>query len=146
MLASEETFGAFARLFPERDVVEALRDEAARAAFRDELAPIAAPDIEILMVGPGGFSGSFNGVDGFLDAWADWLEPFSSYRMELDPEVRRGADVAVFFARQVAIPKGSASPVTNDAAAVAFFRDGKVARIEFHLDRAAALRSGGLAG
>ena len=144
MPAAEDTFGVFVRLLPEGDLVEALNDEATRAAFRDALIGIAWPDVEILMVGPGGFSASFSGADGFLQAWADWLEPFASYRMDIEPEMRSGTDTAVFFARQVATPKGSASPVTNDAAAVAFFRDGKVRRIEFHLDRAAALRAAGL--
>jgi ketosteroid isomerase-like protein len=142
--AAEETFGTFARLFPEGDLVEALGDEARRAAFRDALTTIAWPDVEILMVGPGGFSASFGGAEGFLQAWADWLEPFASYRMEVEPEMRSGSDTAIFFARQVATPKGSRSPVTNDAAAVAFFRGGKVRRVEFHLDRDAALRAAGL--
>ena len=144
MSAAEETFGTFARLFPEGDLVEALGDEARRAAFRDALTTIAWPDVEILMVGPGGFSASFRGADGFLQAWADWLEPFASYRMEIEPEMRSGSETAIFFARQIATPRGSTSPVTNDAAAVAFFRGGKVRRVEFHLDRDAALRAAGL--
>src|SRR6266480_2989971 len=96
------------------------------------------------MAGAKDIAGGTDILDAFLQAWADWLEPFASYRMDIEPEMRSGSDTAVFFARQVATPKGSASPVTNDAAAVAFFRDGKVRRIEFHLDRAAALRAAGL--
>jgi ketosteroid isomerase-like protein len=141
---TEETFGAFARLFPEGDLVEALGDEERVAAFRGALAAIAAPDVEVAMVGPGGFSNTFWGVEGFVRGWRDWLEPFETYRMELEPEIHRGPETAVFFARQVATPRGSANPVTSDAAAVGFFRAGKVHRLEFHLDRAAALRSAGL--
>jgi ketosteroid isomerase-like protein len=142
----EESFAPFAQLFPEGDLVAAMRDESRVAAFRDALAAIVAPDVEVVMVGPGGFSATFRGIDGFVEGWRDWLEPFTSYRMELDPEVRSSGDAVVLFARQVATPRGSGATVTNDAASVAFLREGKIRRIEFHLDRAAALRAAELGG
>lgn len=140
----EATIEAFAELFPEGDLVEALNDEAGLEAFRGALAAVAAPDLEVVMTGPGGFSSRFHGIDGLVEGWRDWLEPFARYRMELDPEVRLGTDAAVLFARQIATPKGSGGSLTDDAAAVAFFRGGKIRRIEFHLDRAMALRSAGI--
>src|SRR5262249_61476479 len=96
------------------------------------------------MSGPGGFGSPFRGVHGFLEGWRDWLEPFASYRMELDPEVCTNRDAVVLFARQVATPRGSSAAVTDDAASVAFLRDGRIHRIEFHLDPAAALRAAGV--
>ena len=42
------------------------------------------------------------------------------------------------------VPKGSSAAVESDAAAVLRFRDGKLARVEFHLDPAAARRAAGL--
>jgi len=139
-----QSFSALRELFPKGDLVAALRDEAGLAAFRETLAAITTPDVEVVMSGPGGFSSTFRGVDGFLEGWRDWLEPFTSYRMELDPEPRISGDAVVLFARQGASPRGSGAAVTDDAASVAFLRDGKIHRIEFHLDREMALRAAGL--
>ena len=144
MLSEEQGVAALIELFPNRDLVAALRDEAGLAAFRETFAAITTPDVEVVMSGPGGFSSTFRGVDGFLEGWRDWLEPFASYRMELDPEVRTSRDAVVLFARQVATPRGSSAAVTDEAASVAFLRDGKIHRIEFHLDREAALRAAGI--
>jgi hypothetical protein len=139
-----QSFAALAQLFPEGDLVAVLRDEDGVAAFRETLAGITTPDVEVVMSGPGGFSSTFRGVDGFVEGWRDWLEPFTSYRMELDPEPRISGDAVVLFARQVATPRGSPVAVTDDAASVAFLRDGRIHRIEFHLDREMALRAAGL--
>jgi len=140
----EKTIDAVAALFPEGDWIEALDDDESEAERLATLRRISTPDLEVAMIGPGGFTGTFHGVDGFEAAWRDWLQPFASYRVEQDPEVRLAPDAVVFFGRQVVTPKGGAAPLSNDGASVVFLRDGKVTRIEFHLDRAAALRSAGL--
>jgi hypothetical protein len=88
--------------------------------------------------------GPFLGPEGFERGWREWLAAFASYRVEQEPEPRRSGDAVVFFARQIATPRGSDQPVTSDGALVAFFHAGKARRIEFHLDREAALRSAGL--
>ncbi len=143
MPVDEATVVALADLMPEGDWTEAFGDDAVNERRR-RLAELAAPDLETAMVGPGGFTGTFAGAEGFVDAWRDWLEPFESYVVEREEEIRRTDDAIVFFGRQMATPKGSASPMENEGATVAFFDEGKLKRIEFHLDRASALRSAGL--
>jgi hypothetical protein len=135
---------ALVDLLPEGDWVDAVHDRAVQEGQRRRLAEIAAPDLEIAMVGPGGFTGSFSGIEGFQEAWRDWLEPFSSYTVERDPDFRRSDDAVIFFGRQVVVPKGSDSPIETEAASVFFFRDGKVRRMEFHLEPDSALRAAGL--
>jgi ketosteroid isomerase-like protein len=139
-----ETLLAIESLFPDGDMVEAIAHSGAFGSRLALLGEMATDDLEIAMIGPGGFTGSFSGVEGFESAWRDWLGPFASYRIEQNRDYRLGDDVAVFFARQVGIPKGGSNPIEHEAASVFFFRDGKVRRIEFHLDRASALRSAGL--
>ena len=146
MAVDEATVDALVSLLPESDWVDAMRDPAYLSRSREVLAEIAAPDFELAMVGPGGFTGTFSGVGAMDDAWQDWLEPFESYRVEREEEFRRSGDAFVFFGRQVVTPKGSPSPMTNDGATVAFFEDGKLKRVEFHLERASALRAAGLEG
>ncbi len=126
------------------DMVEELEDPDRTAERIELMRAIAAPELEVRMVGPG-LTGTFHGVESFEAAWRDWLEPFASYRIEPDEEVRMTDEAAVFFGRQVAIPKGGAGRMEGDAATVAFFNDdGRLSRLEFHLDRASALRAAGL--
>jgi ketosteroid isomerase-like protein len=140
----EGTLEALAEAFAGRDLKETVNDEAFRSAARELLEAVATPDLEIAMVGPGGFTGSCHGVDGVEEAWRDWLEPFASYRIEPEADLRRSGDAVVLFARQIATPKGSGQPMTNDGAMVFFLEGDRVRRVEFHLDRDAALRSAGL--
>jgi ketosteroid isomerase-like protein len=140
----EATVEAAARLLPSGDFVEAIDDPAYRAATIEILGRIAVPDVEVTMIGGGGMIGPFLGPEGFERAWREWLAAFARYRVEQEPEPRRSGDAVVFFARQIATPRGSDQPVTSEGALVAFFRDGKARRIEFHLDHAAALRAAGL--
>jgi hypothetical protein len=136
---------AIAGLLPPGDWIEAMADEGDYAERLEPIRRIAAPDLEVVMIGPGGsFTQSFNGVDGVRDAWSDWLEPFASYTVE--PEELREAtpDRFVFLGRQIAVPKGGGTAIESSAAAVFFFRGELLSRIEFHLDRAAAMRAAGL--
>jgi hypothetical protein len=144
MPVNEATIEAFAELFPEGDWVDEINDQARFGARLERLGELAHPDLEVEMIGPGGFSGSFRGVGGFEEAWRDWLVPFASYRVEQEPEVRKVGEAVVFFAHQIVTPKGTANPIEGDAATVAFFEHDKLRRLEFHLDRAMALRSAGL--
>jgi hypothetical protein len=146
MPVDEARIEALGELFPEGDLVAEIGDQARVAQRLDLLRTLAAPDLEVEMIGPGGFSGSWRGVEGFAEAWRDWLEPFASYRIE-EPEIRLAGDAAVFLAHQVGLPRGGEHPIEQDAAMVAFFDGtGRLRRLEFHLDRAAALRAAGLDG
>jgi ketosteroid isomerase-like protein len=130
-------------ILPAGDWVAAAKDEEAVMGRMDALRELALPDLEVAMVGPGGFTGTFRGIDGFRDAWSDGLDPFDAYSVEVE-EVRQAGDHVVALARHTARPKGTRATVEGAAAAVMTFRDGKLARIEFNLDQAAALRAAGL--
>ena len=49
------------------------------------------------------------------------------------------------LARQVGRTRGSSVPIETLSAAVLSFRDGKLTRVEFHLDRETAMKAAGLA-
>jgi ketosteroid isomerase-like protein len=118
-----------------------LRRMAIEAALRE----VADPDVECVMVGPDPrFAIEARGIEGFLESWRDWLSPFEHWRLELDDVIESG-DRVVTLIRQFGTPKGSTAEVENAGAAVWFIRDGRLARVEFHLDREVALRSAGLA-
>ena len=145
-MAAEPPPELLARLnevMPTGDWVEAMADEEGVRARLDSLREIAWPDLETAMTGPGGFTGLFHGIDGFREAWDDWLLPFDRYTVEIEELRLRGQHV-VALARHEATPKGTQATVEGAAAAVMTFRDGRLARIEFNLDPEAALRAAGI--
>ena len=138
-----ELAARLAAIMPVGDWVKAMADVEGSRARLDSLRQIAWPDLEIAMVGPGGFTGVFHGVDGFREAWDDWLGAFDRYTVEIQ-ELRERGEQLVALARHEATPKGTEASVEGAAAAVMTFREGRLARIEFNLDPEAALRAAGL--
>jgi len=143
MPSNLELAAKLTEVLPTGDWVTAMRDEEARASRLEVLRELAWPDLEVAMVGPGGFTGTFHGIDGFREAWEDWLRPFETYEVEVD-DIKEAGDRVIGFAHHTATTHESAAPMREPAAAIMTFRDGKLAQIEFTLDREAALRSAGL--
>ena len=123
------------------DDVEALREVEA------VLSEWAEPDWEWAMVGPDyapgqqGFNG--RGLDEFRRAWRDWMEPYESYEIEPDEAIDAG-DSVVMLVRQVAKTRTGGVEVENLGAAVVWVRDRRLHKVEFHLDRDAAMKAAGL--
>jgi uncharacterized protein len=126
------------------DVVAALEDDGdprVRRLFMER----AEPDFEIAMVGPEYVSArlEYTGLDGFTEAWRDWTSPFESYRIEVEEMIDAGDQVVTLVAMTGRTRTGGAE-ITAPGAAVWTVRDGRVRRVEFHLDRNAALRAAGI--
>lgn len=138
------TVEALLDLFPTDDAVAALRDPDALRARLHPLADRVWPDFEVAMVGPTSAARvEYHGLDGLIEAWADWVSAFESHRTEVEG-IEEAGDSVVILIHQVATPKGASAPVDNSGAAVLGFRGGKMATIEFHISREQARRSAGL--
>ncbi len=86
---------------------------------------------------------TYRGFDGLRSAWIDWLEPWESYRSEVEEIVDLGDRVAVLvhdFGRR----KGMEREVETHAVAMYAFRGDKISRIEFHFDREEGITAVGL--
>ena len=83
------------------------------------------------------------GVMGLRQAWLDWLEPWDSYRAEIDRFSDAG-DRVLIFSRDFGRRSGMEDEVELKASAVWWVRDDKVSRAEFFVDRADALEAAGL--
>jgi ketosteroid isomerase-like protein len=106
---------------------------------------IAVPDLMCVMIGPDpAFRTEYQGVEGLIEGWTDWLSPYESFRMEIE-DVIEAADAVVTIVRQFGTPTGGGPELEAQSAAVWWMRDGRLARVEFHLDRQLALRAAGLA-
>jgi uncharacterized protein len=126
------------------DVVVALSDEG-NQTVRRLFMELAEPEFEVVMVGPEYSSARLEeaGLDGFVAAWRDWTSAFESFRIEVEEMVDAGDNV-VSLVRQIGIPKGAHAEIETQGAAVWMIREGRLRRVEFHLDRNAALRAAGL--
>ena len=103
------------------------------------------PDFEIAMVGANpSVRLEFTGIDGLVDGWREWLTPFETYRIEIEGFEDAG-DRGLILVRQIASPRGTDAEIETPGAAVVWTREGKLARVEFHISRAEARRAAGLA-
>ena len=78
------------------------------------------------------------GPDGFREGWADWLEPWQSYRIYYDDVVDRG-DRVVALVRLRGVTKRDGVEIEHEAAGVFRFEGERVVELEFNLDRENAL-------
>jgi ketosteroid isomerase-like protein len=131
--------------FEGADLVILFRSEGGAQAMRGALEKIAAPDLVTLMIGTErGLTGTFHGVDGFIEAWRDFTATFVELRNEIRELTEVGPDVIYAESRQVGTTATAGVEMDDDAAAVFRFADGSLQQAEFHLDRRAARRAAGL--
>jgi ketosteroid isomerase-like protein len=132
---------------PLDDLAVALRDPTRVEEMATTLEPVVDPEFEVMSIGPAymGEGAVYRGLAGFLAFWTDWLEPWKSFSIETERFVDAG-DKVVQLARQTGWTQDEGVRVESQGAAVMAFRDGKLTRIEFHLDRDRAMKAAGVAG
>jgi hypothetical protein len=109
------------------------------ALFEGALAETAEPGFEVAMVGSGQ-SREYRGMAGMREAMADWISPYSDYNVFVEGSREAPAGYC-FLVRQVGRTLHGGVEIENLGAMVIKVRDGRVWRIEFHLDRDDAERS-----
>lgn len=131
--------------FEEADLVLLFRSDGSAAAVKSALEEIAAPDLVTLMIGGDlALTGTWHGIQGFIEAWRDYSATFKTLRNEIREiaEVRPG--IVYAETRQTGTTATAGVEVDYTAAAVFRFVDGRLQQAEFHLDRAAARKAAGL--
>jgi ketosteroid isomerase-like protein len=110
------------------------------------LAPLTAGDIVMVMRGTDdSFVGTYEGFDGLREGWSDWLSSWGRLRFEIE-EIHEVGDNVLLIGRQLGVTRHGGVEMEHPSAVVWKFRDGLLARVEFHLDRelAAASAAAGL--
>ena len=79
------------------------------------------------------------GPEGFRAIWADWLEPWDSYRIYYDDVIERG-DRVITLVRLRGVTKHGGVEVEHEAAGIFRFDGDQVVEMEFNLDREDALK------
>jgi ketosteroid isomerase-like protein len=129
---------------PDTDLVVLFRDEATATALAETVAPLFHDDFEADFEDwTPGERIRFAGLEGLRAAWLDWLDPWESYRTEIEDVIDAG-DKVVVLARDYGRRPGMAAEVSVVAGAVWTFREGKIAKTAFYLDRSQAFEAAGL--
>src|SRR5262245_14227226 len=114
------------------------------AAVESALHEVASPDLATAFIGPDPtFRADYAGIEGFVEGWRDWMAPFESIHLELEEVIDAGESV-VTLVRQTAIPTGASAGTEARGGAIWTFEGGRLSSVQFHLDRAQALRAAGI--
>ncbi len=87
---------------------------------------------------------TFRGREQLLQAVADWLETVSDWRVEIEELIDGGRDRVLLIGRVLARGRGSGAPIHQPIFTAVTVRNGKVARIDDHTERAKAVEAAGL--
>ena len=125
---------------PQVDLTALFRDEDYEAVMQ-YVSPLFSEDFVAIFHGLSGDPRA--GLEGLRQSWLDWLEPWESYRVEIEDLIDAGDRVLV-FSRDRARRPGVAEEVELMGSAVWTVADGKVERAEFFTRRADAIAAAGL--
>ena len=106
--------------------------------------PYAAPDFECVMAPlPPTPSVSFPGVDGIERAWREFGEGFARVTAELESITESDSAVVMLVSQSIVTAHGGVE-MSQPGTLVIVVDGERVKNVQFHLDREAALRAGGL--
>jgi ketosteroid isomerase-like protein len=115
------------------DVVELLAD----SERRGELAAGLAPDVDVSFIAnaPGVPDLRYRGAEGLTEGWRDWLEPYESYRLEIEDVIDAGDEDVVVPVRVSARTRRDGVLVEHSPAAICTVNGRQIVRVRFYLDR-----------
>ena len=126
------------------DLVRWFADDPEVAARLEAAAPLFHEGFEFI----GGVSEespglrlSGTGLAELAERWREWMEPWEVYWTEIEDVIDAGGDRVLVLIRDHGRLRGSDDEVDQVAASVWTLRDGKIARVEFHVSRERALES-----
>ena len=113
-------------------------------ALSEFITAFATPDFVCVMAGlPPTPPTVHPGVEGLASAWADYGSAFETVRAELQ-EIRESDSHLVVLVDQVGVTRHGGVEISQPSAMLFAFEGDRIARVEFHLDQAHALRVAGL--
>ena len=99
--------------------------------------------VEFVSNFPGAERLTRRGLDGFVDGWRDWLEPYATYRISTEGYIDAGDKVVVLIRVRATTGRGGVV-VEHEPAALWTLADGTVVALQMYLERDDALREAGL--
>jgi ketosteroid isomerase-like protein len=123
------------------DLVRLFEGEDFRSAFD---VSVFSPEVAVVFATPAGPPAEYEGVQGLVDGWREWLAPWASYEVHVQ-DIRDAGECVLALAILSGETRHGGVRIEQPAAAVVTLTDERIARIEFHLDRREAMESAGLA-
>ncbi|HEY1236962.1 MAG TPA: nuclear transport factor 2 family protein [Solirubrobacterales bacterium] len=127
---------------PDMDLVALFRDDEGASRLLSTLGPYVHEDF--VAAGSRLHETEVVGLAGLRAGWADWLEPWDSYRVEIEDVIDAGDEAVVVVTRDYGRRAGMNAEVSILGAAVWIVREGKVVRATFYTDRDEAFEAAGL--
>jgi ketosteroid isomerase-like protein len=128
---------------PEVDLAAVFRSDEMWSAMTDSVDELFHPDCRCVAPGVPGTEAEHVGLDGLRSAWLQWLEPWLTYRTEIEQAID-GGDRVLLLTRDYGRRAGSEHEIKVDGSAVWTVSDGKISRAEFFAHRADAFQAAGL--
>jgi ketosteroid isomerase-like protein len=125
----------------EVDFAVLFRDDRLFEEMANAFETVIDPDVESVANWTGG--SRYAGVEGFRQLWLDWLEPWESYHVQVDEVIDAGDKVVCLIHDRGRRPDVDAE-VEIRASSVWEIRDGRIVKVAFYTDRAAAFEAAGL--
>ena len=123
----------------ERDYIRWLQDDAGWDAFAAHL----HPDVEHVSVNRVEDKVVHHDAEAFRRGWSMWIEPWESYRQEIN-EVHDCGERVLLLVTHFARASGTDHEVKMKGAGLWTVRDGLIVRLESYTDPAEALKAVGL--
>jgi ketosteroid isomerase-like protein len=124
-----------------------------RSLFADDLdvpdrveaaAPLFHPEFEWEAHGAAAERLAGKGLPALVDAWREWLEPFDSFRTEVEEFVQVEDGRVLVVLRDHCRPRGGDHEIESLGCSLWAVRDGKIARIDYYPTRAEGFEAAGL--
>jgi ketosteroid isomerase-like protein len=118
------------------DLVQLFGSDEASDAAPFGAADVFEPDFEVRFIAdhPGLPAAEYRGLDGFVAGWREWLEPWSSYWIDVDDIIDAGDDVLVLIRVRARTARDGVE-MEHAPAGVWTIRDGKVSSLRLYLNR-----------
>ena len=124
------------------DIAELFRNDDIWSALADAIAPFFRPDFESVAPGVPGTERVHVGLDGLRAAWLEWIEPWLTYRTEIEQVIDAG-DRVLLLTHDYGRREGVAQEVKVDGSAVWTVGNGKIVRACFYTARSEAFAAAG---
>jgi ketosteroid isomerase-like protein len=125
---------------PEVDFVPLFGDDGRAAISAEVIAPLLSPEFTVAIRGLPDGEKTYAGLPGLREFWLDWLAPWTTYRQEVERTIDLGDQVLVII-HDFGRSKGATHEVKGETAGLWTIREGKIARAEFYLRHADALKA-----
>lgn len=129
---------------PDVDMAQLFRRDDMWSALTEAVAQFFHADFVSIAPGVPGTEKAHVGLPGLRAAWLEWIEPWVTYRTEIEQALDAG-DRVLLLTQDYGRQAGAAREVKVEGSAVWKVVDGRIARAEFFPARSEAFSAAGLA-